>query len=421
MKSMSAMIVAADRRRSGALFATILAFAIAQPGGSIFAVTELNPPGSTVRAATAPKPSPRPRNDIGDQIGLDLVNTVLFFDHFFMRSATAVSPDYLQRVAEPTSRFHPDYIKYKNKEISRAELVNRLPHVVMIGDSLSKDAHISSIPSTFWRARTRRGRDWFLDTDPSPDSIYSLFERLQKVTPVVATEYSGVGALVESGKVKANFVRQLVRTRNFSGQVDQLLQSRRFPDLVLVWIGHNNLDWAAEMAPKDRDHPEKFFAQAAKTFHENYERQLRRVIERSQTENHKVAIVVFGLVNFEAFFKAREQTEALKEKNRKLYPYLEVDYQHYLSMRPAYRKGMIKLALIYNEELRHMVADLKRTSPRNVQVRYSNAMATVDIGRAELIHPMDAWHPSVKGHSVLAEAGFGALPPSLEFLGIVSK
>jgi lysophospholipase L1-like esterase len=418
---MDAMNLATSRVSAGALFATILAFAIAQSGGSIFAATELNPPGSEVRTETAPQPTQKPQNSVGNQIGLDLVNTVLFFDHFFMRSATAVSPDYLQRTAEPTSRLHPDYIKYRNKEISRAELVNRLPHVVMIGDSLSKDAHISSIPSTFWRARTRRGRDWFLDTDPSPDSIYSLFERLQKVTPVVATEYSGVGALVDSGKAKANFVRQLVRTRNFSGQVDQLLQSRRFPDLVLIWIGHNNLDWAAEMAPKDREHPEKFFAQAAKIFHENYERQLRRVIERSQTQNHKVAIVVYGLVNFEAFFKAREQTEALRAENRKLYPYLEVDYQHYLSMRPAYRKGMIKLTLMMNVELRHMVADLNHASPRNVQLRYSSAMATVDIGRAELIHPMDAWHPSVKGHSVLAEAGFGALSPSLEFLGITAE
>jgi hypothetical protein len=32
---------------------------------------------------------------------------------------------------------------------------------------------------------------------------------------------------------------------------------------------------------------------------------------------------------------------------------------------------------------------------------------------------MDAWHPSAKGHSRLAEAAFGALRPSLNFLGIV--
>src|SRR6202011_3918625 len=124
---------------------------------------------------------------------------------------------------------------------------------------------------------------------------------------------------------------------------------------------------------------------------------------------------------FEAFFKAREQTEALKAKNPKLYPYLEVDYQHFISMRPAYRKGMIRLALIMNEQLRTMVAELNGTQAPNVQLRYSSALVNVDIGRAELIHAMDAWHPSVKGHTVLAKAAFSALPPSLQFLGIEQK
>jgi lysophospholipase L1-like esterase len=355
---------------------------------------------------------------IGEQLVFGSVDTLLFFDHFFMRSGTAVSANYLERAADSRSRFHADYLKYTEKEISRAELVARLPHIAMIGDSLSKDAYVSSIPSTFWRARTRRGKDWFLDTDPSPNNIYSLFERLQKFTPLVATEYSGVGALVDPGNAKANFFRQLVRTRNFSGQVDQVLKARRYPDLVLLWIGHNNLDWAAGISAGEREHPEKHFEQLAKTFRENYERQVQRLISRGQTEDHKVSIVVYGLVNFEAFFKAREQTEALRAKNRKLYPYLEVDYQHFISMRPAYRKGMIKLALMINEELRTMVAELNRTQPPNVQVRYSSALANVDIGRAELIHAMDAWHPSVKGHNILAQAGFNALPPSLEFLGI---
>ena len=68
-----------------------------------------------------------------------------------------------------------------------------------------------------------------------------------------------------------------------------------------------------------------------------------------------------------------------------------------------------------------MVTDLNRQCPRNVQLRYSDALANVDIGRAELIHAMDAWHPSVKGHSVLAKAALSDLPPSLEFLGIERK
>ena len=361
--------------------------------------------------------SPLPTK-IGEQLALDAANSLFLFDHLFTKSATAISRDYLEKVADPKSRYHTAYLEYKQGQLSRAQLVARLPHVVMIGDSLSKNAYISSIPSTFWRARTERRRDWFLDTDPSPNSVYSVFERLQRLTPLVATEYSGVGAIVDSGSAKEDFFRRLVRTRNFSGQVDQVLKARRYPDLVMLWIGHNNLDWAAETPIKEREHPEKRFEEYAKKFEQNYRRQVRRLMARAEKENHKVSIVVFGLVNFEAFFKAREEAEALREKNRKLYPYLEVDYSHFLSMRPAYRGGMIRLALMMNKELEAMVTDLNRERPSNVQLRYSDALANVNIGRAELIHDMDAWHPSVKGHSVLAKAAFSALRPSLEFLAI---
>ena len=71
-----------------------------------------------------------------------------------------------------------------------------------------------------------------------------------------------------------------------------------------------------------------------------------------------------------------------------------------------------------NEELRAMVEDLNCELPENVQLRYSHALATADLGRAGLLHPIDGWHASVEGHNVLAEAAFSNLGPSLEFLGI---
>jgi hypothetical protein len=54
-----------------------------------------------------------------------------------------------------------------------------------------------------------------------------------------------------------------------------------------------------------------------------------------------------------------------------------------------------------------------------VRLEYSDALATADFSDVESIHRVDAWHPSIKGHNVLAGAAFGALRPSLEFLGIV--
>ena len=195
----------------------------------------------------------------------------------FVKSAAAVSANYLQRVADPTSRFCADYLEYKKGGISSAQLVARLPHIAMIGDSLSRNVYVSSALSTFWRARRYYGNDWFLNAaepasggqllhspeyrlrmkitrrswatqpvlgigcppdaervDPSPESVYSVFERLDKLTPLVATEYGGLGAMVDNGKDRQNFLRKILRTRNFSGQVTQLLSRDRFPDLILI-------------------------------------------------------------------------------------------------------------------------------------------------------------------------------------------
>jgi len=133
-----------------------------------------------------------------------------------------------------------------------------------------------------------------------------------------------------------------------------------------------------------------------------------------------VAIVVYGLVDFESFFKARGIAERLREKNPKLYPYLGTDCKYFISMRPAYRGNLIRLVRVINEELHAMVRQMEREIENvpNVQLQYSDALAKVDLSRVEVIHAIDGWHPSVEGHNVFAEAAYRALAPSLEFLGI---
>ena len=133
-----------------------------------------------------------------------------------------------------------------------------------------------------------------------------------------------------------------------------------------------------------------------------------------------MAIVVFGLINFELYFKGREEAERLRESDKRLYPHLETTYKYFLSFHPAYRRNLVRLSSMVNEELRAMVEELDRelADAGNIQVRYSDALATADLSRAELLHPIDGWHASVNGHNVLAQAAFRDLGPSLEFLGI---
>jgi hypothetical protein len=48
-------------------------------------------------------------------------------------------------------------------------------------------------------------------------------------------------------------------------------------------------------------------------------------------------------------------------------------------------------------------------------LRYSDALATADFSRAELLHPIDGWHASVEGHNILAKAACRDLKRSLGF------
>jgi len=73
-----------------------------------------------------------------------------------MKPAPAISSNFLERIADPASQFYPDYLSYRNREITEDELVARLPHVAMLGDSVCMDAYISSPWSTFWQAHTCR-------------------------------------------------------------------------------------------------------------------------------------------------------------------------------------------------------------------------------------------------------------------------
>src|SRR6266481_918886 len=331
-----------------------------------------------------------------------------------------ISEKVLRRLAEPSSPLHSNYLAYRNQEIGWDELVARLPHVALIGDSVCTGVYMSSIWSTFWRARTCRGNNWFLDTNPAPSRLQSVSKRLEELGPFVAIECAGIGALVDREGQPQNFFRRILRTRNFSGQIGDLLAMKRFPDLILISIGHNNVDWAWRCARSELEQSENRLLQLSVRLRENFARQTRRLIEQARTQRHRVAIVVYGLVNFESYFRGREIAERMRTGDASRYPYLETTYKYLTSFRPAYRSDLVRLAKMVNEELRAIVRESNRELSDNtaVQVRYSDALATTDLSRVELLHPIDAWHASVEGHNVLAEAAFRDLGPSLQFLGL---
>lgn len=355
---------------------------------------------------------------IGEQATADLVDLIFLFDRAVSKPPRVTTRNYLERISDPASPLYPDYLEYRQGKIDRSGLVDRLPHVAMLGDSLTQHFYMSAMPSAFWRARTAWRENWFLDTDPDPKSVFSVYERLERITPLVAAEHNGAGALVAPSRSEEDLRKKLVRARNLPGQAESLLRRSRFPDLIMIWIGHNNLDWVHGLSPEERADADSRLREIAARFRKNYTETLQGLIDRAKTEKHKVAIVVFGLADIEAYLKSRRQAEALHAQNPKFYPHLDSGERAFESLKPPYRKDMARLASMLNGQLRAMVGKLNqqlRDYPR-VRLQYSDALTRVDLSRLELIHPVDAWHPSEEGHKALAEAAFNAILPSIEFL-----
>jgi len=371
---------------------------------------------------TTGSPPPLPQT-VGENITADLVNLIFLFDRAVSKPPRATTRNYMERISKPSSPLYRDYLAYRQHEIDQVELLNRLPHVAMLGDSLTQHFYASALPGAFWRARTAWRENWFLDTDPDRESVFSVYERLERITPLVAAEYNGAGALVAPSRSEEDLRKKLVRARNFPGQSQQVLRRTRFPDLIIIWIGHNNLDWVHDLSPEQCAQPEKPLQEIAARFRKNYTETLQALIDRAKTENHKVAIVVFGLANIDAYLKARRQAESLHNQNPKLYPHIENGERTFESLKPPYRQNMARLASMLNGELQAMVGELNRRlqDSATVRLQYSDGLTKVDLSRVELIHPVDAWHPSEEGHKALAEAGFTAILPSVEFLGIGKK
>src|SRR5947208_9060768 len=149
--------------------------------------------------------------------------------------------------------------------------------------------------SSFRRARTQRRKNWFLDTDPNSEGIFSVYERLEYLTPLVATEYNGAGALVAARGTPENLRKKLVRARNFPGQVNRVLRATRFPDLIMIWIGHNNLDWVHGLSSEERERPGSHLRTLATQFRLNYMASLECLVDRAKMENLRVAMLIFVL------------------------------------------------------------------------------------------------------------------------------
>ena len=276
--------------------------------------------------------------------------------------------------------------------------------LAVIGDSLTTGFCLSSMPAMVWAARARARRNWFADTT---GRIQSVLNRAAQDGPVLGHQFSTVSARVDESRKRLS--ERLLGTRHFSEQVANIMNLSRFPDIVLVWIGHNDLDWAKDQ-PAPHGTMSAILRQIVDRFIVQYEQQLNRLLSAAALSDHPTAIVVYALVNFRRFFVARERAEQINKQHRHRYPRAVDAYTKFVSMRPEYRDGMIELSDLINEAVRQTVdVTCARACSPNVTLRYSTALYDADVSSEAALSDTDGWHPSTYGHGLLAAGAYQSI------------
>jgi lysophospholipase L1-like esterase len=277
-------------------------------------------------------------------------------------------------------------------------------YLACLGDSLSTGFSVQPPLSLIWSARRDRNRGWFNSPSPEVDSVVDRLRRSGAVAG--AANYSTVSAHAVS-QTKRLLSHRLLGTRHLPEQVTRLLAARRLPNVVLIWIGHNDLDYIG-VGVADWQEIAVRIAAAIGT-------QVVRLTTSDRFAVEPRLLVIFGLVDFARYFKARDQALQIHQNHPGAYPNFERCYSIFPSMLPQHREGMIQIAKRTNQLLAQVVAPLGGKC-ETIKVIYSDALYDTNIADAECLSPNDGWHPSSKGHSLFAHSAWNELSPLLPWI-----
>ena len=289
--------------------------------------------------------------------------------------------------------------------------------IAMIGDSTIRDFAMRSIFGLSIKAWIGNQRNAFLNSQPHP--LYeSVYERMAQIAPVCAVEFARGGATVGTPRrwMKKQSAKYL-NVKSLEEQIKLMLKEPRTPDLTLIWIGHNNLDFLAGKRALGN------YDQVAKEIEEkfllNFREGLLHLIQSLQAKPESRAIIVYGLINPEASRQARESARKRKVENPRRYPYFERSEQWFLPLKTQYGDQLNELSRNLSRGLEELVGELNATvlvAYPHLRLIYSDATAVMDFSNADNLSEIDGWHASDQGKQVIAAALFEGIQPALGFL-----
>lgn len=347
----------------------------------------------------------RPLHDLLGQV-LPLVGCLQAADAYRLAPASEA------RRAPEVERLRP------SDASSQADICAPLATASILGDSLSAGFHLSAPVETLLRLLAPGSASWFLDVRRHRrprDLVHALGVRGFLQAHVFARAMARVVPSAKRGISSG-----LARATTFRRQVERWFHvAPDAPSLVCIWIGHNDLDWVqSPLVHAGSGLSAEDVRRLADQFESLYGDALIALLAHAQARRARTGIVVYGLVNFRSFFRAREMAEAQRRLNRARFPYLQHAYDYFPSMQQGYRAGMITLADAFDERIRAMVERVARglRHGSRVSLWFSDELSRVTIDDSRLLSAWDAWHPSERGHASLADAAIRGARGCIDWL-----
>src|SRR5690606_33122848 len=129
-------------------------------------------------------------------------------------------------------------------------------------------------------------------------SEHPLFQNRQPPLELLLLSKTGARVLPERSFAGFFFHGPLL-----SAQIDACLRSERFPDLVLIWIGHHDIQWRSEIGARRYrrflsrgliDFKKAFADDFISDYEAEFRSQILRLLHAARTRKNQFALILFG-------------------------------------------------------------------------------------------------------------------------------
>lgn len=255
--------------------------------------------------------------------------------------------------------------------------------IVIFADSLATDFFVTTPLETMIRAkRSARKGGW-------PVKINYQTET-----------YSSVSGYLDPCPASVRLRSKiLLGAKSHKQKIKQYLKNHQtHPDMYFTWLGHNNVDWFADLKLNKREKTE-YLANYPKEIAVQTIENLKLLVKNTQRPKADTKILISGLVNYIDFFPLRDQK--IKYDSPAHY---QIAGEIFESLALEHQKDLLKLVGDINHNLQEQCEFHSLYFKENgFNLLFDNKLNSLELKDIVILDNRDAWHLSDQGKEYFAQ------------------